>query len=131
MLKLIVLSATLLGSVLSTTRCLADTDWCTADPLPPDAIKFGDTKARGKNQWVRWDFKRSNLPTKVWCFVSDDHGASGQCKGLSTHENVNTECPPLSWVVRHIDVSPLPDYLSLKFKNQHSSDWRYFAVYYK
>lgn len=118
-----------LGFFVITVPCYA-TDWCSGDTMPNNSVKFGQTQAKGRDQTAYWDFPHGKLPAKVWCFVSDDHSASGQCKGLTIGDGINTECPPLSWVIRKVGASDTGA-AKLSMTNQHSSDWRYFSIFVK
>lgn len=120
------------SSIISSNKSSAQqpTDWCTADPKPADAIQNDHELAVGKNQYASFFFYYTNLPKKVWCFVHDDYGRSGQCIALSEGD-ARTECIGVSWVKRWTQPAPLPQQIQLIFQNQHEQDWRYFSVWYK
>ncbi len=130
MLARIILAGSAL--IVATPCALAQvaTDWCTADARPADAMQFGPEKPVG-NGSVYWKFPSSNLPQKVWCYAHDDHGRSSQCVGLSIHQDVGTECGSLSWIRREVRPSGVFNETEIQFENQHSSDWRYFSIWYK
>ncbi len=103
-------------------------DWCSATFKPPEAVRVSAFSI-GKRSYPAAQFDSKRLPTKVWCFASQNlvPGPS-QCFGLSLNE-VLTECGALSWIRRTVSWNYFRTTLTLTIENQHNDQWRDFEIW--
>jgi hypothetical protein len=112
------------------TAQAAPVDWCSKQSISslPKSTNHGgwkEHKFKAERGWSEITWSSHQLPTRVLCFVHDDHEPphSQQCYGLGIHDCLQGR------VERRVSVWPGREFVSLIFSSEHARGFGSVTIY--